>query len=59
MKWLILLALALEASARRFKYMRTSTRTPKYRQEARREAILFGPLTLVGKDVRLPTSRPG
>ena len=59
MKWLLLLALALEASAQRFKYMRMTAKTPTYRQEARREAILFGPLKLVGKDVRLPISRPG
>jgi hypothetical protein len=53
MKWLLLLALALEASAQRFRHMRTATQTPKYHQDARREAILFGPLKLVGLDVRL------
>jgi transposase InsO family protein len=52
MKWLLLLALAFEASAERFKYMRTTSKTPKYRSNAKREAIMWGPLKLVGKDVR-------
>jgi hypothetical protein len=51
MKWIFFLALAFEASAAGFKYMRTTTHPPKYRSNARREVIRFGPLKLVGKDV--------
>jgi hypothetical protein len=52
MKWLLLLAFALEASAQRFKYQRTTTGTPLYREDAIRQSIRWGPLKLVGKDVR-------
>jgi len=53
MMWLIIfIALALQAEA--FKYLRTDQLTPKYRPNAKRVAVLYGPVNLLGKTARKP-----
>jgi hypothetical protein len=52
MKWAVILALALEATA--FNLVKTTSRTPKWRATAKRTSFLYGPLNLAGKDVRSP-----
>jgi len=53
MKWAVILALALEATA--FNLVKTTSRTPKWRSTAKRISLLYGPLNLAGKDQRKPS----